>query len=73
MIFSLHDNSGIVTTSYNKKSGKHYPAFEIICNKSGIYYLVLLCRWNFGCGNRSTAIINSPKKYFTFKKIIYLH
>ena len=57
MVFSLNDNFSLVTTSYNKKSGKHYLAFEFICNKSGIYYVMFYFLGGIlGCGVGSASI-----------------
>ena len=57
MIFSLFDNFGEVSSSYNKEMGKHYPAFEFICNKSGVYYLTFKFKNGVvGCGGASVAM-----------------
>ena len=57
MIFSLFDNFGEVSSSYNKETGKHYPAFEFICNKSGVYYLTFKFKNGVvGCGGASVAM-----------------
>ena len=57
MVFSLFDNFGEVSSSYNKERGKHYPAFEFICNKSGVYYLTFEFKNGVaGCGGASVAM-----------------
>jgi len=62
MVFSLYDNFGLVTTSYNQNSNKHYPAFEFICNKSGIYYLTFyFVDGIIGCGAGSLAMRKTIK------------
>lgn len=61
MIFSLYDNFGLVSSSFNKGSKKHYPAFEFICSKSGIYYLTFFFLDGYkGCGGGN---ITMRKKY----------
>lgn len=57
MIFSLFDNFGEISSSYNKERGKHYPAFEFICNKSGVYYLTFEFKKGVaGCGGASVSM-----------------
>ena len=62
MIFTLFDNMGEVSSSYNKQSGKHYPAFEFICNKSGVYYITFHFKnGSKGCGGANIAMRKKSK------------
>jgi hypothetical protein len=40
LILSLKDNNNkLIISSFDQKTGKVYPFFDFICNKSGIYQL----------------------------------
>ena len=62
MIFTLFDNMGEISSSYNKQTGKYYPAFEFICNKSGVYYLTFHFKeGEQGCGGANIAMRKKSK------------
>ena len=39
VIFKLFDQNGLLASSYNPQTKKHYETVEFICKKSGLYYL----------------------------------
>lgn len=39
VIYQLFDASGLLASSYNPQTGKHYESVEFVCKKSGLYYL----------------------------------
>ena len=39
VIFQLFDASGLLASSYNPQTKKHYESVEFVCKKSGLYYL----------------------------------
>ena len=40
VIYQLFDASGLLASSYNPQTKKHYESIEFVCKKSGLYYLV---------------------------------
>lgn len=39
VIYQLFDASGLLASSYNPQTKKHYESVEFVCKKSGLYYL----------------------------------
>jgi hypothetical protein len=39
VIFQLFDQNGLLASSYNPQTKKHYETIEFLCKKSGLYYL----------------------------------
>jgi hypothetical protein len=39
VIYQLFDASGLLASSFNPQTKKHYESIEFICKKSGLYYL----------------------------------
>ena len=39
VIYQLFDASGLLASSYNPQTKKHYESIEFVCKKSGLYYL----------------------------------
>ena len=39
VIYQLFDASGLLASSYNPQTKKHYESVEFICKKSGLYYI----------------------------------
>ena len=39
VIYQLFDASGLLASSYNPQTKKHYESIEFVCKRSGLYYL----------------------------------
>ena len=39
VIYQLFDASGLLASSFNPQTKKHYESVEFVCKKSGLYYL----------------------------------
>lgn len=39
VIYQLFDASGLLASSFNPQTNKHYESIEFVCKKSGLYYL----------------------------------
>lgn len=39
VIYQLFDATGLLASSYNPQTKKHYESIEFVCKKSGLYYL----------------------------------
>lgn len=39
VIFQLFDQTGLLASSYNPQTQKHYESIEFLCKKSGLYYI----------------------------------
>ena len=52
VIFKLFDQNGLLASSYNPQTKKHYGTVEFICKKSGLYYLA----YSFEDGKEGCAI-----------------
>ena len=39
VIYQLFDASGLLASSYNPQTKKHYKSIEFVCKKSGLYYI----------------------------------
>lgn len=39
VIFQLFDQTGLLASSYNPQTQKHYESAEFLCKKSGLYYI----------------------------------
>ena len=39
VIYQLFDASGLLASSYNPQTKKHYESIEFVCKKSGLYYI----------------------------------
>ena len=39
VIYQLFDASGLLASSYNPQTKKHYESVEFVCKKSGLYYI----------------------------------
>lgn len=51
MIVNLFDkNKRIIATSFDKRTGKHYPALSYKCMATDVYYLSFEFENNSGCG-----------------------
>ena len=50
VIYQLFDASGLLASSYNTQTKKHYQSFEFVCKKSGLYYLAYTFEdYKIGC------------------------
>ena len=52
VIYQLFDASGLLASSYNPQTKKHYESIEFVCKKSGLYYLA----YTFEDNKRGCAI-----------------
>ena len=39
VIYQLFDATGLLASSYNPQTKKHYESIEFVCKRSGLYYL----------------------------------
>ena len=39
VIYQLFDASGLLASSYNPQTKKHYESLEFVCKKTGLYYI----------------------------------
>lgn len=64
VIFQLFDQNGLLASSYNPQTKKHYETVEFLCKKSGLYYLAYTFEdAQEGCAIGMIAFENKTKAY----------
>ena len=64
VIFQLFDQNGLLASSYNPQTKKHYDTVEFLCKKSGLYYIAYTFEdAQEGCAIGMIAFENKVKAY----------